>query len=356
MKIMSIAEKYIQQQNARRENFGEKDEPKKKIEGPTLKEILTNKEQQDLFGEYLGAEGAEGLGIKLAEKTLDSSDFAALEEKRKGFLEILGRSKSIMESLDSRTLTKLVESSPDLQTIAGAVGNDGIRNALSKHLPILAITERQRFINIENSLGQLAESKKTIEKEDEEIKKWCKENGIAESEYLELLQTGDPEKVVKLGRSQYGFWKKLTTSRREEEDIVHQQSLDNAREIEEYWKNYEDNLRGVGWLLQLTMMENPTLRKTLIADIRKDVVETKDPGMSFSEMKEAIKTTPIKKEEFDAAFVLYKKGHPGMDEDHALHEFSQIYTNEKIPRRPGFWAKIFAVVFASNVENFMKNK
>ena len=44
----------------------------------------------------------------------------------------------------------------------------------------------------------------------------------------------------------------------------------------------------------------------------------------------------------------------GMDEDEALHEYSQAYANDKTKKKPGFWAKIFSMVLASNIEHFMK--
>lgn len=347
---MSITEKYAQHQKDRRENFGEKDESKKEIEGPTLKEILANKEQQDLFGEYLETEGVKDLGSKLAGPRLevDSNDFAALEEKRKGFLEILDRSKSITESLDANTLTKLVASSPELQTIAGMVGRDGIKAALSKHLPRAAITERQRFIDLEDALQQMAESKKKLDEEDEDIKKWCKENGIAEGEYLELLQTGDPEKIVKLARSQYSLWQKIATRRKKQENEVHQQSLDNARDIEEYWERYEADMKDVGSLLQLTMMENPLIKESLVADLKKDSPEKSEPNMSFAEMKEvrnSILQTKASKEELNSAFDVYRRGHQEMNDDEALHGFSKAYTQDKLKGKKGFWASILASLF-----------
>jgi hypothetical protein len=353
---MSITEKYIEQQNARRGGRAESEEPERKTEGPTTKEILANKDLQDLFADYLETEDAKDLGVKLGEGTLEGEDFAELEEKRKGFLEILDRSKSIMESLDSRTIEKLVASSPDLQTIAGAVGKEGIRTALSKHMPRVAIKERQRFIDLEAALGKMAESKKKIDQEDLDIQKWCRENGVSESEYIKLLQTGDTTEILEGVRSQYGLWQKLRTNWKKLDKTIFDESLENADAIEKYWKNYDRDVEGVGSLLQSTMMENPLIKETLIADLKKDTVEKKDPNMSFGELKDAIQNHPINKQELDAALDAYRKGHPGMDEDELLHGFSEAYANDRPKKKSGFWSKIFTMVFASNIEHYMKKK
>lgn len=353
---MSITEKYIQQQNARQEGQVENDEPKRKAEGPTTKEILANKELEGLFADYLEAEGAEDLGAKLGESNLEGEDFVALEEKRKGFLEILDRSKSIMESLDPKTIEKLVASSPDLQAIAGAVGQEGIRTALSKHMPRVAIKERQRFIDLEATLGKMAESKKNIDQEDRDIQKWCREMGVSESEYLKLLQTGDTTEIIEGVRSQYGLWQKIKTNWKKLEKDIFNESLQNADEIKKYWENYNRDIEGVGSLLQSTMMENPLIKETLIADLKKETVEKKEPNMSFTEMKDAIQTEPVDKQKLEAALALYRKKHPEMDENESLHGFSEAYANDRAKKKPGFWSKIFTVVFASNIEHYMKKK
>lgn len=354
---MSITERYIKEKRAATGSRPEENEPQRGAKGPTLKEILADKEQEDLFKGYLESEGDEELGAKLIDGDLKAADFATLEEKRKGFLEIIERSKSLLKSMDTATLTKIVEASPELQTIAGAVGREGIRAALEKNLPSVAISERYRFIDLEDAFKKMAASKKVIDKEDEDIKKWCRESGVSEKEYIDLLKTGDTQEIVDAVRSQQGIFSKMRFRKwRKFDDTLFNESLQNAEEIDQYWKDHEQDTKDLGALLQVTMMKVPEVKEALIADLRGERVEKKEPEMSFAEVK-ALAAKPLDEEDIEKAFTFYRTNHPGMGKDEALHKFSEVYAGDRTKKnKKGFWSTIFSAMFASRVESFMKNK
>src|ERR1700734_2071053 len=114
------------------------------IKGPTIKEILANDAQSKLFGLYLEGEGQEGmeLGLKLKSGELGREEFATLREKRKGFLEIMERSKNTLEVLNPETLKEIIAASPDLKDLAEVGGPEAMRNAIARYLPKMAILDR----------------------------------------------------------------------------------------------------------------------------------------------------------------------------------------------------------------------
>ena len=356
---MPISEKYTEWQNEEKAKTPGTPEPKE-LKGPTVKEILASPEQSALFGTYLESEGGQELAAKIHKGDLNAADFAALAEKRQEYLSILERSKTIVNSLDAQTLAQFAESSPELKTIMAAVGPDGIKGAFAKHLPKIAITDRDRFAGIENALTRIAESKNAIKGQDEEIEKWCRENGVSENEYLRMLQNGNEgaKDVVDALRDQYGWWKKLTTRKSTQVREMFYDSLDTVRTIEKNRAALSQNMGNMGSLLHLAMMDNPAVKEALIADLRKDTVERKEPDMSFTEMKEGVKTTEsINGDEVRNAYEAFQKADENKDLDEAsmLRTFSRAYTGDRMKKKKkGFWATIFQDIYASRIENFLK--
>lgn len=355
---MPISEKYTEWQNEEKAKTPDATEPKE-LKGPTIKEILANPEQSALFGIYLKSEGGQELAIKIHEGDLSAADFAALAEKRQEYLSILERSKTIVNALDARTLAQFAASSPELKTIMAAVGPEGIKGAFAKHLPEIAITDRDRFAGIEDALNRIAESRSAIKGQDEEIEKWCRENGVSENEYLSMLQNGNEgaKDVVDAMRDQYGWWKKLTTRKSTQVREMFYDSLDTVRTIEKNRAGLSQSMENMGSLLHLAMMDNSAVKEALIADLRKDAAERKEPDMSFGEMKEGLKTEPLDTHELRNAYEVFQNAdeNKGLDEAGMLRKFSQAYTGDRMKKKKkGFWAAIFQDIFASRIENTLK--
>ena len=355
---MPISEKYTQWQDEENAKIPGNAEPNE-LKGPTVKEILAHPEQSALFGTYLESEGDQELAKKIHEGDLTAADFAALAEKRQEYLSILERSKKIVNALDARTLAQFAASSPELKTIMASVGPEGIKGAFAKHLPEIAITDRDRFAVIEDALGAIAESKKTIADRDKAMEEWCRENGVSENEYLLMLQNGNEgtKDVVDAMRSQYGWWKKLTTRKSTQVREVFYDSLDTVRGIEKDREELSQNMERMGSLLHLAMMDNAAVKEALLADLRKDTVERKEPDMSFTEMKEGIKTVPVDTDELRDAYEVFQKAdeNKDLDEEDMLRKFSRAYTGDRMKKKKkGFWATIFQDVYASRIENSFK--
>jgi hypothetical protein len=357
---MAIIEKFAKQEKEARRTLGGEPLEREEIKGPSLKQILANNEQADLFGEYLNEEGDEELSRKLFTGELGRDEMIVLTEKRKGFLEILERSKNISEALDARTIQELGGSFPEVQQVIDLVGPEGIRNALKRHLPRIAITSRAEFDALDQVVTMKKETKKTMAEQEKEIAEIRKKFDLSEDEFLSLMQGGDSKELAKEIHKDLGFWKrKITRIKSIQEELEDVADLKSG-EVRNLLLRYEADSNELGRVLGATMIDNQILRETVVADLRKDEMPKNEAGLGFGEMKKLTDEDYKKaREDFEKEMADQNLDIDGMSNEKYQQEaerFSRAYLSKATKNKKGWWARIWESICAPKLADSLKRK
>jgi hypothetical protein len=326
----------------------------REVKGATLREIMANKGQNDLFGTYLREEGEEELALKLAkvkldQGSLDPEDFEKLNGRRLGFLEIMEWSKNMAEVLDLDSLNRLIEASPELKMLRDLTDPERIRDAILRQLPEIAILDRERFKHMSEQAVEFSKTKNAIAEENKNIAKLCKEYGIDEKKYVEILSSGDRSQLTELVSGKIGTWKSLFMSTQKIIDKIDE--LDKTEVINQHLMKFNSDIKGIAGSLGATLMENETLRKSLSRGIIGEEASRFESGMPLGEVKRP------KEEDVDTAFEEFMRGVPqGVDREEAVESFSRGYAEKAMKGKKGFWAKITGEFFGSMVQDMIKKK
>jgi hypothetical protein len=352
---MAIVKGFIKAERAKDEA---EDGADKKIKGQSLKEILASTEDSDLFGEYLKQAGEVALAEKIVKGDFDRSDLELLAKQRIGFLEVMQQSKNITDALDTEAMKEMAASSPEFEKMEGIFGPEGLRDALRRHLPRLAITDRARFKTLSDGVDVMKETKKEIGEQEKEMDKLRKEYGISEKAFVELLQGGDAREIAEDIHAEYGFWKKKFTRIRTIKKEIEALADENAGAIREYIEKHEEDMKALGKVLEVSFLDNPTLRDTIIADLRKETQPERESGMAFSEAKKPTK------EDIEAAKAAFKKdlidrgldfdGLPDAEYAKELEAFSKNYFAKAKPGKKGLWAAITGSMWGPFLKDSLK--
>lgn len=358
--IMGIIEKW--RERDKKEDLAVTGE--EEVKGPTIKEILANKEQSELFGEYLGEEGEDDLGqkLKLAPSELNREDFAALGERRKEFLGIIERSKNTLKLLDAKTIEEMVGESPELKNLSESGGPEVMRAALARYLPKLAILDRERFIALNDSVAAIAKRREAIEIDNKEIKKLCERYGIDEDKYLDVMRDGDPDEIAELVKEKISRFRRMLPGAG---DLLKKRiaEFDRSDLIRQHLEELDGELREAGGALEATLMDNEILRAAFSAEVAldKESVPKPESGASFSEVKRPKEDAVAEAwEKFGIAhekkYGFKPENSPDEHYEEALEEFSKEYTKSNFKGKQGFWARVCSAFWSSMVEDMVRNR
>ncbi len=276
----SIEDIRKQQQAARRE---QNPTAKKPDEGPTIKEILASKEKSELFGFYLDQDNETDLGIRLKRgDTFDEEELKDLERRRADFVNALDQAKNVGEALDSIPMDEIVALSPGLKKFQAIGGPDAIRNAIIRSLPRVAITDRERFLNLNEKITAWNETQKTVAAQNEEIKKVCKKYRITEGEFTKTMSEDNYDELYTLIRSRMSFFKKMWNTKSR---LAGKADLHKGSAIKAYIAKIDSDLGNIGGVLALSLTENKTLNAAFMAEVTGQKNEKPERGTSFTEFK-----------------------------------------------------------------------
>ena len=356
---MGLFEKFATKEREKERDSGKREEAE--VAGPSLKEILANKEDSILFGLYLQDKGEEILGSKLGVGDLERWDYEALAIHRNGFLEVMERSKNISETLTSPMIEKLALLSPELKVIRDVSGTDSIQNALARHVRRLAITDGPQFKSLDRAISDMKAREKAMDEAENEMKKTFREYGISEDEYLALLEGGDASEVARDMEDDEGWWGKLRPMKKVRKAQKTQAQIErlagmNADTIRRYLRDHEGDMKELGRVFSATMA-HPELYKVLVDDLRAEKPEKPEPDMSFGELKTAAK---IDEKELESAWEVFHKSHQieymenEITESEAIGNFTREY-QEKMPvNKRGLWGTIWGQLFSMNVREHLR--
>ena len=347
---MSITEKFRKAEQAEAEKNNPTQEGEK-IEGPTLKQILANPEQNRLFGMHLRQNGAEALGERIYTNEVAPEDIAQLAEEREKFLRTMERVKSLKERMTAKNIEEIVATSPELQALSKLVGSKGIQGAVLKNLERLAFTDEENFENISAVVEEIESTEKEMKEADKIVASVCEKYGISEDEYLKALQDKDPEAVHDLLRANTGGLRNLF--KREKTIDAEIEEADATEDVQRLNKELDERLKNIAEALQATVMNNGEVYEAVVSDLSGARPEQLKKEMSLSEARN------IKIDEKDALakWLKYKaqREEDGtFDEELAMDDFAGQYLNETVLKgKTGFWRNISKGAWSSFVKRFL---
>jgi hypothetical protein len=326
----------------------------KKIEGPTIKQILADKEQSRLFGMQLEEQGDNELAAKIISGQLSPEEISELSADRQNFLATMESVKAVRERLSSKNIEEIVALSPELQEIAGSVGPQGIREAVLRDLERLAIKDPGHFREISWAIEDIEQTEASIKDEDKKVSEICKKYKIGESEYLEAVRDNDnPNAIYDLVKSRMGWFKKHFSTPESigaEIDGV----SDRTADIKRLSAEYDSRLGGIAEALRATITDNENVWNALIADMQGQRVEKPEKEMAFSEFMSA----PVNGEKIQSEWDAYKRAHAhdqGFSEEQAKADFASEYLdNNVLKKKKGFWSIVGKAVWESFIKGSLK--
>ena len=350
---MSIFEKFRKAEQEDKAKTSEAAEGKK-IEGPTVKQILADKEQSRLFGMHLEEQGNHELGEKIISGQLSPEEVAELSDEREAFLTTMESVKTIRERLSSKNIEEIVASSPELKKLADSVGAQGVREAVLRDLERLAIQDPEHFTNIRYAIEDLERTEGLVKEEDEKVVEICRKYNIGESEYLEAVRDKkNPNAVYDLIKGRMGFFKK-NFSKKETIDAEIDGVADRTDDIRELSTRYDGRLKQLAETLQLTVTDNENVWNVLVADLRGQKVERSEKELSFSEYMNA----PMKGEDIQSGWGAYKSVHEheqGFSEEQAKADFASEYLESNVlKKKKGFWSVVGKAIWESFIQGSLK--
>ena len=267
----------------------------------TLAQLRINATDWDRFGKFLGEEdGAEEIAAKVVEgkaDNLDREEIAQITELKEKFLILMERSDMVAETLDAGTIAELGKQFPDLQRLIEMNGPEGLRKALKNELPGMAITDPEHFgmlaENIENRVG----AKKALQEREKTITAAFRELGITnEQEMIKLIHGDDPTEFAEnLAEKGLGWFKRTFGVGASPEDVekfrrkIADLATQSKSELDENIALIDQNMRTLAAALEMSVMDNPGVKKAFIANTYGEQMEKQEKDMSFAETKDAMK-------------------------------------------------------------------
>jgi len=353
---MSVFEKYVEKQKAAAPATPE--EPSR-----SLKDILADKADSQVFGKYLEEEGEEDLAASLATGELSADQLEELAgPKRLEFLKLMERSERILETLDADMLKELVSISPDLAKIVNIAGPEGIQSALRRYLPELVILYRDRFEDLEENILNIQEKQKEAAESDKAILDICKEYNITEAQYVELLEgKGDAAEIAQKLRSSKGFWERRGLSVATLEKKLKDQVAADKLAFQDLKNEIDFERKRIALSLRTSFRGTDQLREAMILNLRGEALPKQEVLMSFSEMKKENDAKPtedqVKKDwEKWVADNSIDLDDPDTDLVAKRAEFAEQYANRRAAgKKGGFWSTIFQGIFQGTIVSMLES-
>jgi hypothetical protein len=320
-----------------------------KIEGPTVKQILADKEQSRLFGLHLEEQGHRELGEKIKSGQLSPEEVSELSAERQNFLATMESVKAMRERLSSKNIEEVVASSPELQKIADSVGAQGVRELVLRDLERLAIQDPEHFKNISAAIEDIELTETSIKEQDQKVSEICRKYNIEESEYLEAIRDKDnPNAVYDLVKGRMGPFKKLF-SKKETIDAEIDEA-DRTEDVKKLYTEYDGRIGGLAEALRATMVDNENVWTALVAEIQGKRTDRPEKEMAFSELMDI----PKSEEDIRSEWGVYKRAHEhdqGFSEEQAKTDFTSEYLDKNvIKKKKGFWGIVGKALWESFIK------
>ena len=327
------------------EEYGVKPPEKGKEKEVTVKDILADKKQSALFGEFVknqpdGQERAE----RLLKGESSPDDIKELTEQKEKFFERQKEVEKISQVLKPEFISQLADSSAELKTLVQAVGVEGVRGAVTSQLEMLAMRDPVRFDAMVTSYDEVI---KKAEVANQRIEKICEAHNITSKDYLKILAENPDEKErqEKLGdmiREKMGAVKGLRKKTIERNQAIRDKEVGKqAEEIDYKWEidklraDYDRELEDVGSLLAASInLKDSAMNKAFMSALLSEKASKEERVTGFTEMRGAMPS------EKDLEIDWSTKWKEAEAKGTARSDFEKSYVDGKLGNKKGTWSDI----------------
>ncbi|MDP3779248.1 MAG: hypothetical protein Q8R30_04370 [bacterium] len=332
----------------------EEGEEKKEI---TVKDVLADKKDSALFGEFLkSAPGGYGVPERMMKGEATSSDLELMAAQKDEFLKRKEQIGEFSGKLTPEFLRELAAQSPKIEVLMKLGGVGSIETAIKSQLEMLAMREPARFQSMINAVEQLTKKHEELNKRLEDKLKKC---GISEEDYLRIIQG------TKNGAERYNELKKLledTTARggfgvwvrgeKKDFDIKRNaqirgriKELNNLSELENMRGQYETELREMGDILGTSVNQHAEMRKTFNDVLLGEKTSEEQLG-GFKEMRGVMQSEEDLKKDWDAGWTDAQKAGTSRS------DFESSFVSGKLGDKKGTWSQVVRQFLVSSLSKF----
>lgn len=334
------------------------DTKKEKSSEPSLREILANKENSDLFVELIkGNEKKELLLTQMISgEGVDEKGLESLNQSRNELLEILKTKKEMKELLTSEILTEITNQSPALKELADTIGIEGVLEVINRKSGEILIHNK----DIKNNLKTLIEAQKAAEIRNKEIKDICKKYNVTEREIFEIKKSG--KGLTDIITERRSFWQKtkdifkknekIAGRVSELEAIINMKDLDKRKGMETILSDLDKALNSIGTNLSLSMSKNPEIKKAVASVLNFENLTDKSTETSYLEAKKAIPSN----EDLEKDWAKHQKEYSNITNDQERDKFKEDYIAKKLSGVSGFFFVILKPIIEKMLKDIEGNK
>ena len=356
---MSILENSWKKKEAANQT-AQKEKDKNKL---TTADILSDTENNKLFGDFLQKNRKVLLAKRLRENKLSAKDLRDLEGLRSEFSSKMEKAKEIGDFLTVETVRSMASRNPEFSLLLDQVGEARMLNVWKNKLKELSMKDETRFERVYKSISGYKEN---IKESEDEIKRLCKLNNIEETAFEKILGMPGETPAERQARAKAieselnkkcGYFKRFFYTQVAAKDI----EVETENLLSMSFAEIDQNIKDLGEVLQSTLNENKDMREALNREITGD----KKPGRRDSAFQETTKHVMTE----DQILQEWQTSRPAnfetMDlaaQESTRDDFLQKIQAKKendmgeVKKKGGFWSKIIEGVFSAFFIGFNKNK
>jgi len=330
--------------------------PAKTEKEVTVKDVLGDKKQSSLFGEFIKTQpGGQDRAERLFKGESTTDDMQKLAEQKEQFFERQKEVEKISKAFTPEFISKLAGQSPKLEILVKNGGVEGVHGAIVSQLEMLAMREPVRFYTMVDSYNEVL-SKADIA--NEQIKKICELHGITSGEYLKILAStsDEAERQTKLGDMIRGNMGKVKGMRqktieknkaiRDQEVDIESKDIDYKFEIDKLRANYDQELENVGDVLAVSINENASMKKAFMDSLLSEKAPKEEPAGGFKEMRGVMPSEENMKQEWDGQWK------EAQVKGTSRGDFEKTYVDGKLGNKKGTWSDIVRKFIMTSVSKF----
>lgn len=319
-----------------------------------LKEILGDPNKSALFADMLKSQNHLDVAERLRMKKTTEDDVELLTGK--GMEEFLTRMKSaeaLKNMMATPNLAKVLEGkSKKMQSMAKAIGIEGIQSAIVPQLEMLAMKDPTRMRDLLRSFEFMATREKQQKDANTKLNELFEKYGVSKNAYDEIMKDPDPaERILKLDQAiddQMGRipgwrpWRRTTkkenTKQRSLDVQARANELSNRDEITAAKIQYELGLRNAGDFLGSLMFGNEETQQAFNSIlVGENPEEGKEETLSF---EDAQAITLPEEDGLKQEWEKWSAEETGAGRTAEKDRFFESYVSGKTDNKKGTWRDV----------------
>lgn len=344
---------------------------RQKDEGQSLKEILEDKGNFELYGELLKQKGKTDLAEKLIENKIEPEDIKALTKYRNEFIKLSNETRESKEILNSFNLYEHIGvRSKEFKTLLESVGHQNLTQLIEKHMLRIAVQNPGEFTRFKKYLQTV---KANYEK-DAEITAIVNKYNLTDEELEAKLNipsaTERERQLKKLLESRTGWVQRWFGGKKQAyADIGDTLTKLDRVDTKAMLNEVEDSLTKLGKTLYDATSKNEEARKEftslIVGTEAEDTEAEEEQRASFKEARGmwAEKTdigNAWSAHKQEVVEQLKKKGSKTVKKwddvsakmkNNERDKFIEAFTNKQVGRKVGVWAGLIRPMLKALVES-----